>query len=280
LQTGDIAAVISSALFGKAWQKDVLNAGISVRLIKENLILIAYNFPTPNILLFFAGVFGLRKVSPSRGFTNILFGLLVLFLLFAFRYTVPDRYAFFIPFYCIIAILTGVGFEVFILRNRHTVLAVISLILTLFAVAVYLAAPLIAEKVNFNIPAKRELSYCNNYKWFLQPWKGGYNGSAKFAREALSSVDSQAVIIADGTTVYPLWYVQTFEGIGRQVKVVSRHGSYMNPISFPAAENIEQLLANHTVYVVSPIQGYCPEFLLESYNFVPNGVIWKVAGHK
>ena len=68
INTGDIIATISSALFGKAWQHNVLNVGISARLIKENLILMAYNFPTPSALLFIAGLWGLGKVSPRRSF--------------------------------------------------------------------------------------------------------------------------------------------------------------------------------------------------------------------
>ena len=67
---------------------------------------------------------------------------------------------------------------------------------------------------------------------------------------------------------------------GRDVKVVSTHGSYQNPIPFPTEQNIEELLASYSIYVVSPVRGYCPEFLLERYNFVQSGVIWKLRGHK
>src|SRR3972149_5020212 len=109
VETGDFTAVVASAFFGKSWQKDVLNTSLSIKLIKENLILMAYNFPTPNVIFFFVGLYGLKKASPSHSFTKILFALLILFFVFAFRYTVPDRYAFFMPFYCLTAVLIGVG---------------------------------------------------------------------------------------------------------------------------------------------------------------------------
>lgn len=280
INTGDVASTISSALFGKAWQQDVLSVGISAKLIKENLILMVYNFPTPNVLLFIAGLWRLRKTSPSRSFTNIVLGLLIIFLLFAFRYTVPDRYAFFIPFYCIVAVLTGAGFEVFVSQHNRIVLRKLAVILAFLPIIVYAIAPHIAEGIHFSIPSKRDLPYRNNYAWFLQPWKHGYRGPEKFAQETLNTVEKPAIIFADGTTVYPLWYIQTFRGAEYDVKVVSSHGSYKSPIPFPTEHNIEQLSATHSIYVVSPIRGYCPEFLLERYNFEQSGVIWKMHGRK
>jgi len=280
INTGDVTATISSALFGKAWQHSVLNVGISARLIKENLILVAYNFPTPAALLFIAGLWGLGRVSPGRSFSNIVIALLVIFLLFAFRYTVPDRYAFFIPFYCMVALLIGVGFEVCISRHNRSSLGKMALVLTLLPIPVYVVAPYIAEKVHFAIPSKREIPYRSNYTWFLQPWKQGYNGPEKFAQEALETAHEPAIIIADGTTVYPLWYLQTFKGRGSDVKVLSTHGSYQNSLPFPTEQNIEQLLAGYSIYVVSPIRGYCPHFLLERYDFVQSDGIWKINGRK
>jgi hypothetical protein len=280
INTGNVTAAISSALFGKGWQHDVLNVGISARLIKENLILMVYNFPTPAALLFIAGLWGIKKISPSRSFCNIIIALLVMFLVFAFRYTVPDRYAFFIPFYCIVAILIGVGFEVFRFQRNRSALGKLALILTLLPIPIYAAAPYIAEKMHFAIPSKREIPYRNNYTWFLQPWKQGYNGPEKFAQEALAAAHKPAVIIADGTTVYPLWYVQTFKDEGRDVKIVSTHGSYQSPIPFPTEQNIEELLQSYSVYVVSPVRGYCPQVLLEQYDFVQSDGIWKISGRK
>ncbi len=120
------------------------------------------------------------------------------------------------------------------------------------------------------------IPYRNNYIWFLQPWKTGYKGPEQFANEALSGVENGAVIIADGTTVYPLWYVQKFRGTAPDVKIVSPHGSYESPITFPTADTIGKLVSEQAVYVVSPIEGYCPDFLLERYEFEKRGVLWKV----
>jgi hypothetical protein len=276
VQTGDFTGTVASALFGNSWSGAVFNTRLSIKLAGENLIFMAYNFPTPNCLFFFAGLYGLKKVSPSRSFRNILLALLILFFVFAFRYTVPDRYAFFMPFYCLVSVLIGIGFNSFVTQPNRKILCRIVFILALLPIPTYIIAPVIAQKMQFNLSTKRDIPYRNEYIWFLRPWQTGYNGPEQFARKALSGVEKEAVIIADGTTVYPLWYVQEVKGTGPDVKIVSKHGSYESPIAFPTAETIGKLVAERAVYVVSPVVGYCPGFLSERYKFERKGVLWKV----
>lgn len=276
IETGDFTATMTSALFGNTWQGDVLNTSLSARLVKENLILISYNFPTPNIIFFFIGLYGLKKVSPSRSFANVLLALLLLFFIFAFRYTVPDRYAFFMPFYCLAAAFIGVGIHLFFKRYPRKIYVIVILAFALLPLAVYKFVPIVAEKLKVNLGTKRTIPYRNDYTHFLQPWKRANGGPELFANEALSNVEKEAIIIADGTTVYPLWYVQEVKGTAPDVKIVSTHGSYKNPITFPTEDTIGKLVAERTVYVVSPVVGYCPQFLLERYEFEQHGVLWKV----
>jgi hypothetical protein len=276
IQTGDFISTLASAFFGKGWSGAVLNTRLSARLVGENLIFIIYNFSTFNGLFFFAGLYGLKKVSPSRNFTIILLVILILFFVFAFRYTVPDRYAFFLPFYCLVSVLIGIGFNSLVTLPNRKILCRIVFILALLPIPTYIVAPVIAQKMQFNLTTKRDIPYRNEYIWFLRPWQTGYNGPEQFAKQALSDVEKEAVIIADGTTVYPLWYIQEVKGTAPNVKIVSKHGSYESPIAFPTAETIGKLVAERAVYVVSPVVGYCPGFLLERYKFERKGVLWKV----
>jgi len=276
VQTGDFTGTVASALFGNSWRGAVLNTRLSIKLAGENLIFMAYNFPTPNCLFFFVGLYGLKKVSPSRSFRNILLALLILFFVFAFRYTVSDRYAFFMPFYCLVSVLIGVGFDSLVTQPNRKILCRIVFILALLPIPTYVIAPVIAQKMQFNLSTTRKIPYRNEYIWFLRPWQTGYNGPEQFARKALSGVEKEAIIIADGTTVYPLWYVQEVKGTAPGVKIVSQHGSYESPITFPTADTIGKMVVERTVYVVSPVVGYCPGFLLERYKFERKGVLWKV----
>jgi hypothetical protein len=275
IETGNFTATMASALFGNSWKGAVINSRISTKLVKENLLFMAYNFPTPNILFFFVGLYTLKKISPSRSFKIILLALLTLFFAFAFRYKVPDRYAFFIPFYCLVAILIGIGFNLLIAQPNRKILSWAVSLLTLLPIPVYIIAPMAAQKTQFKLPTKREIPYRNDYIWFLRPWKTGYDGPERFANEVCDIVEKNAVVYADGTTVYPLLYAQEIKNWCGDIKIVSSHPNRKNPVIFNE-QTIPQLLTEAPIYVVSPVPGYCPPFLLEQYEFKQIGVLWKV----
>ncbi len=273
-----IVSTLASAAFGNAWDSAVLNTSLSARIVKENLIFIAYNYPTPNIFLFFAGLWGLYRLAPARSFAHILLALLILFFVFAFRYDVPDRYAFFMPFYCLVPIFIGLGYHNLVRRKKSRLIRYLAAFFTLLPVPAYIITPIMAEKMQFKIPTKRTIPYRNDYIWFLRPWNGSNAGPEQFATEALSGVEDNAIILADGTTVYALWYVQQAKGIKTGVRVLSKHGSYENPAAFPTKETIGEMIAKNPIYVVSPVAGYCPDYLLEGerYDFVKTGPIYRV----
>ena len=275
IQTGDFAATVSSAFFGERWRSSVFNIGLSARLIKENLIMMSYNFPTPNALFFFSGLYGLKKVSSGRAFKNILSVLLVLFFVFAFRYTVQDRYAFFIPFYCLACIIIGVGFDFLIGPGGQKILAYLVLIFALLPIPVYVIAPVAAERLQFELGTKREIAYRNEYTWFLRPWRRGSYGPERFANEVFEIADHNAVIWADTTTAAPLLYIQEVKGRRGDVKIISNIMSSEGSPEFDE-KTIGKLLDERAVYVVWPKSGYCPDFLLQRYSFVPSGIIWRV----
>jgi len=279
IQTSNIAGTLASAAFGERWQGAVLNTSISARLVKENFLYILLNFPTPNILLFFVGCFGLFKVALCRGFRNVIIALTVLFFLFAFRYTVPDRYAFFIPFYCLVSILTGFGVFVLWIQKNLKVPVLLILLFCILPGGVYAALPSLAQKMKLNIGTRNDIPYRNDYEYFLQPWKTGYKGPEQFAEEALSSVEDGAVIYADNTTVGPLLYLQEVKGKRPDVKIVSGSISSKDAPKFNE-QTIEQLLKAGQVYIVSNKSGYCPQSVLDNYDLIRAGILWQVVKSK
>jgi hypothetical protein len=244
-------------------------------MVKENFLYLLLNFPTPNFLLFFAGCFGLFKMSPNRSFRNIILALTILFFLFAFRYTVPDRYAFFIPFYCLVSILIGLGMNTMRNQKNLKVPAVAVLLFCIIPVGIYAALPPLAEKMQLNIGTRSDLPYRNDYNYFLQPWKTGYKGAELFANEALDLPEDNAVIYADTTTVGPLLYLQEVKGKRPDVKIIS---GIINSKGAPKfnEQTIRQLLKAGQVYVVSNQPGYCPEFVLDNYDLIRAGMLWQV----
>jgi hypothetical protein len=279
LRTGEFWPTMASAVFGASWRSDVLNVSLSGRIVKENFVWFALNFPTPNTLLLFVGLWALYKVSPKRWFANVLLALLVLFFVFAFRYTIVDRYAFFIPSYCIVSILIGVGASRALSSKHGHTLGFLVVALAFVTVPVYIAAPNIAKKLGIVSGRAREVPYRDDYVYFLRPWRTGYRGPEKFAEEVLGMVEPDAVIYADGTTAPPLLNTQQIKRMRPDVKIISSIGSSEGSPEFDEM-TIEKLLSEGAVYVVSATRGYCPEFLLERYGFVSAGRIWRVCERK
>jgi hypothetical protein len=245
---------LASAAFGNAWRGNVLNTRLSAGLVKENLIFLAYNFSTPNCLLFFAGLYGLKKVSPSRGFKNVLLAMSALFFVFAFRYTVPDRYSFFIPFYCLVSVLIGIGFNLFISVSNRNVLRWIVVALVLLPVPAYIIAPVVAKKVQFNLSTRGDVPYRDDYTWFLRPWRTGYRGAEKFADEVFRQLEPDAVVYADNTLVYPLLYRQEVKRKRADIRIISEYAS-SEGLPVLSEKSIEQWLSEGEVYTVSAVGG-------------------------
>ncbi|MFC1634613.1 protein O-mannosyl-transferase family [Planctomycetota bacterium] len=276
IQTGDVTGTLASAAFGTRWRGAVLNTSMSIAMVRENLCYILFNFPTPNFLLFFVGGFALFKTSPGRAFRNIFFALMALFFVFAFRYTVPDRYAFFLPFYVIASILIGLGAHFLLDRMHRKALAFLILFFSLLPIGIYAAAPTIAGRIQLNIGTRDDIPYRQDDAYFLRPWKTGYRAAERFADEALDLVADQAIIYADATTVAPLLLAQQIKGKRPDVTIISGTVNSNNAPPF-SEQTMDTLLENRTIYVVSRKPGYCPAFVLEHYDLIPAGILWKVA---
>lgn len=283
IETHDVAGILSSAMFGDKWKNAVLNISLTPPLIKDNFFYLILNFPTPNILFIFVGACCIFKISPKKWFAFIIIALTVLYFVFAFRYTVPDRYAFFIPFYCMLSIFIGIGVFSYFLKSNgaHTVLFAV---FCLVVVPVYIKAPEIAAGLNFKIGSNRIIPYRNDAEYFLQPWKMDFrnkvnpNGAEQFAIQALITVESPAIIYADSTTAAPLLLVQESHTFSKKddIKIVSSIGTTEGLPQFNE-QTIDELLSQRNIYVVSNIKGYCPDFLLDGrYKFKSERVLFKV----
>ena len=280
IQSGDLGATLRSACFGDKWASAVLNMQLSARVLGENLLFIAYSFPTPNLLLAAVGAWWLwRDRSPYRpGRWLLAVGLL--FLAFAFRYIVPDRYAFFLPFYAACAVWMGFGADRLLASVSDNVkgAATVGLLgLALLPIAVYAVAPSIARHMEVDLGTRRTIPFRDDYAYFLQPWQCGNHGPAQFAAAALTDLPTDAIVLADGTTVYALWYAQAVEGLRADVRIVSSHGDYRSPLPEPDAATLQHWLSETGVYVVSPVLGYCPAFLLgKEYDLEPAGPLYRI----
>lgn len=277
--TGDLGATISSALFGTLWKSNVTNISISAKLVAENIVFILMNFATPNIIFLFIGIWYLIKRSSMRYFSNIILILSAMYLVFAFRYGVVDRYAFFLPFYCFGAIFIGVGADAFLKSRKKKIWIWLVLSLAFMPAVIYAFTPDMARKYYPSLTARRQLPYKDIHKYFLQPWKTNYRGAEKFAHEALDATEKGAVLWVDSTVVHLMLYIQQSEDYRSDVRITSLFykGSNAKVLDEQTATNI---LNESAIYVVSPMKGYCPDYLLKNYDFEQVWPIYKVIPKK
>ena len=274
ISSGDIGGTISSALFGNSWAGDAMNVSISWRIVFENFAFLGYSFPSLNIFLMFVGLWAIYKVLADKVLATVVLAVFVLFFVFAFRYTVHDRYAFFIPFYCICAIFIGLGAHVLTEKYSKRPVVVVMGLMCLMPVAVYAVTPALLERANISLGMKREIPFRNNYTYLLTPWKVNDRSGELFGKAALGSLGGDSVILADGTSVYALWFVRTVDGVNSDVTICAEHGSYSTKI--PENSRLDELVEQGSLYVVSNVERYCPAYLLENYDFIAEGVLYKV----
>jgi hypothetical protein len=149
------------------------------------------------------------------------------------------------------------------------------LLFSLAPVAVYAAAPMLAEKIQIDIGTRDNIPYRDDAEYFLRPWKTGYRGADRFADEALDLVEDNAVICADITTVAPLLLARETRRKRPDAAIVSGTINSENAPRFDA-QSLGRLLKDRPIYVVSTKPGYCPEFVLDNYDFARAGILWRV----
>jgi len=269
MDTGLVPAV-QSALFGVRWRSDVL--GGSLRAAGMGVGFVAYNFPNAGLPLAVAGLLALRH-RPGRLVFRAFAALAGIYLLFAIRYSVPDQFMFFLPFYAMVAVLAGVGLGRLAERGAN-VLAAVCLASVLIAPAVYAAMPSLARAVGLALPGRKDLPFRDPASYWLCPWKATEDSAGLFARAALAEVPPDGIVIADGTSLYPLLWVRHRGGISARPALVG------------IGEATTQRLAVGTpnVFAVSSKRGYYPEWLDEVARLRKDGkesvlfrVVWREA---
>lgn len=275
IQSGNLIETLVSAAFGNNWKNHVLNVSISINVVLENMIFIAINFPTPNFILFFIGLWTLRKKFAYKPLTNILLALLAIYFVFAFRYTVPDRYAFFIPFYCLTAVFIGIGADTLLTRYRSRPLIITILLLALLPIPAYFLTPDIARAKYKSLGQRRQKPYRDEYDYFLKPWKNKCTSAQRFAQEALQIAAPNSIIYAYTTDVHALLYTQQVKGKRTDVKILSGYDKSENAPEFNQ-DTIGNLIKERTIYVTSSFRGYCPDFILDNFDLNQESVLWRV----
>jgi len=273
--SSDWTAVLRGAFFGDRYAGNVLNTTLGRRELVNTFLYLGLNFPTPLILLVPVGLVWLWR-REDRLFVGTLVALLGIHFVWAMRYNVPDQYTFFIPSIVLLAIVMGFGAEWVLVRRPRCKSVLIAA--AILPVLVYLPLPYVARAAGLDLGLARQIPFRSEYEYFLHPFKTRDHGPEQFVEYLGSMLPTDAVLIADGTTVRPIHYFQLTGRWRPDLTVYPALDEAGSEGRFPDESELRDALEQGRVYVVTPQPGYCPKWLLDQHNFEPAGHIYRVTG--
>jgi hypothetical protein len=275
-----LGPAVNSALFGTSWRADVL--GGSWAAVRWGLVYVLYNLPNLALPLAVLGLLSMVRTirSPvavpdvpgrdgdrSSAALSWAMGYLVLiYFIFAVRYPVADQFMFFLPFYAMVAILAGLGLSAACEGGRRRWLAVLAGATLVVGPILYAAAPALCRALDYDIPGRKDLPYRDLGRYWLVPSKVGEDSAGRFAREALREAPPGSIIIADGTSYYPLRWVQLTESVGAGVRVVQKDDREARAIT----------IQTPNVFVTSDLRGYHPGWVDREAALSRGAVLFRV----
>jgi hypothetical protein len=283
--TQDVVATLKSALVGR-WAGAVFNVQGLGSLAWRSALMFVLNFPTPVVLLAFYGLWSSRRLWPRIPTAILLVATLVLYVLFAVRYRVPNQNFFFTPVYLLTAVYVGVGVGASRWTQRRP--ALVALLALLAAVVpTYVLMMRVARAREFPLRAGRpmhEVPYRDAYRYYLLPWQHTQTGPRRFVDEVFAQLPERAALFADSTTAPPLVYVQEAEG-RRPDLFLATVGTLPAYLSADEAARywgadrslLDDLAAEgRRVFVVSDQAGYMPKWMEEHTRREPFGPVFEV----
>ncbi|MFA7173776.1 MAG: hypothetical protein WC340_10240 [Kiritimatiellia bacterium] len=266
-----VIEVIESILFGDGYRSHVTGiVNFNAGLFLSNMALAAVSFVSPCWFLAPAGM-RLHKRFANPLFFRALTGLTLIHLVFWVRYFVPDQVTFVLPLIGVLAIWGGAGCAALQRRFRVkyglAVVVALGLIVNLGFLSV---APLIVKKLQWGVRRSRVLPGRDEVAYWIQPWKQNEGSAQDFVESVGKVLGSGDILYADSTTAAPLM-------AAREVVPESFDFELLSPWSAIEIELIKDAISRGHFYVVSPVRGYAPEWLLGGrYDFRERAVVKRV----
>ncbi|MEK6674609.1 MAG: hypothetical protein AABZ47_03020 [Planctomycetota bacterium] len=274
---GDLLTTLQSWLVGRYGSK-VANVSSIPVLAGWSLAILALNFPSP---LLCCGAFGARRmierVKESK--TWLVLGGGLIYGVFGVRYSVADQHVFLAPAMLFMVIVVTLGVQAFLERTCALGWTVAIILCSLLSPLIYGASPAILKRLDIRltrIPG-RELVYRDRFSWYVRPWRCGYDGAERFARETLESLPQGAVLVADPTLATPLAYMQSVRGLRGDVWIDSWAIGPDARKKIEAMPTHDEAIRTEKLFVGTNDPKYLPGWLLKRcYVFEPSGHVFQV----
>ncbi|NLX95107.1 MAG: DUF2723 domain-containing protein [Rhodopirellula sp.] len=256
MQEGSVVSAAKSALFGVAWAHEVLNISGSSSVLKANLVLMSLNFFSAIAPLAVVGWIAMRRrmgAATAAAFAAIT----VIHVVFVVRYSVPDQFTFALPALTMVAVAAGLGMDDLCRRGDRWREGVIAACCATFLLqpAAYAAAPRVFRAAKIAIPAKRDMAFLDEHRWFLTPWKHDEDSAHRFAVAALAQAGPNGVVLRDTTAVFPMLVLRDVSGMypGVAIQSFGRLEGLPSCQSDPAL--FRRAVADRPVFLVNTEQG-------------------------
>ncbi len=193
----------------------------------------------------------------------------------AFRYLVPDQYVFFMPCYVLFALWVGLGIPSHI--GLSTMKRTLCLVFAVLPAIVYEFAPELLRNHQISIGVKRHIPYRDSYDYFIRPRKNGEDSASRFAHAALEQAAPDGLLIADSTIKNTLVFLRDVQR-ARQGVVLTTGGDITpaQPMIPLTPDAIRPFVERGAAYVCSDSKHYVPQWILEQYNLVPVGIVFRL----
>ena len=285
-RTGQGLAVLRSLLFGVGYQGHVLGLHAPAwRQVAANFALAGVSLFNPCWILALPGLFK-GQIGKMRA---PLLALTVLHILFWIRYFVPDQATFVLPTLGLLAVWAGIGCGPRqgggedtsgrrprgigrLVPQAHRSGRVWVALGMAFAVGLPWLLSRTTDAMGVAVQRSRTLPFRNEVRYWLVPWKQGEDSAERFVTAVDQQLEAGDVLVADATAAGPLLAARA---VGR----LSNRWQLVTPWSDVAEQvRVAEGLAGHArVFVVSPVTGYAPQWLVSpTLKYVREGVLWRV----
>jgi len=270
---------LQSAFVGNsAWGAHVFNTRFfSVRNFKNFLLFLGMNFPVFHI--YFAAL-GLKRIWKgwNVGYRTLFGGIFLINFLFAFRYTVADQYVFYLPVYIFVVLGIGLGLNRDRTRKSCRAVSILLFFSVISPVFIYQHLPHLVNKYNIDFGVKREISYRDHYKYYLNPSKRNDYSARKYALHVARQTEKGSIIIPDYTIINTLLYFQRAEGIGHDYIIGIRSEDSISSTNLMKIYSTDMIniLGKHKVYVTSDLAQYTIAWIVENFCLRKEGILYRV----
>jgi len=217
-RSGDLIGTLYSAICGR-WASAIFNIDKVPALLKKSVLFFILNFPTPLVFFAIPGLYYSFTKLKDRAIAWILIVSIVLYIIFAMRYDVPNQNNFFLPSYMLVSIYIGIGVAFVIKRPGRTTVTILTALLLLIppsyvGISKYASWRQICPGVSHRIP------YRDVYEYYLLPWQHNQVGPRRLVTEVFEKLPPRAILLLDSTPFSVFIYAQEIDNIRPDIELV------------------------------------------------------------